>query len=111
SYLLMAWVPVFCLESTSGLDLGAGIFILVIGSLGMAVPVQSGIGAFHWIVSRGINFVYGIPLDQGLAYATLEHESQMILIAILGSVSLFILFGRKGSRILTETSPSHDSKE
>jgi len=111
SYLLMAWVPVFCLESTSGLDLGAGVFILVIGSLGMAVPVQSGIGAFHWIVSRGINFVYGIPLDQGLAYATLEHESQMILIAILGSVSLFILFGRKGSRILTETSPSHDSKE
>lgn len=111
AYLLMAWVPVFCLESTSGLDLGAGIFILVIGSLGMAVPVQSGIGAFHWIVSRGINFVYGIPLDQGLAYATIEHESQMILIAILGSISMLILFGRKGGRILTETSPSHDSKE
>jgi glycosyltransferase 2 family protein len=111
AYLLMAWVPVFCLESTSGLDLGAGIFILVIGSLGMAVPVQSGIGAFHWIVSRGINFVYGIPLDQGLAYATIEHESQMIMIAILGSVSLVILFGRKGGSVLTDISSSNDSKE
>ncbi|MCK7538139.1 MAG: hypothetical protein MZV63_47875 [Marinilabiliales bacterium] len=24
------------------------------GSFGMAAPVQSGLGAFHWIVSRGL---------------------------------------------------------
>jgi glycosyltransferase 2 family protein len=111
AYLLMAWLPLYCLESTSQLGAGAAIFILVIGSLGMAVPVQSGIGAFHWIVSRGINIVYSIPVDQGLAYATLTHESELILVAVLGSLSMFILFGRKGSRILTETSSSDGSKE
>jgi len=110
-YLLMAWLPLYCLDSTSGLGAGAAVFILVIGSLGMSVPVQSGIGAFHWIVSRGINIVYNIPLDQGLAYATLSHESELILIAVLGSVSMFILFGRKGGALLKETTSSDASKE
>jgi uncharacterized protein (TIRG00374 family) len=102
-YLMMVWFPLLCLESTSGLRLGAAMFILVIGSLGMSVPVQSGIGAFHWIVSRGLLVAYGIPLEEGLAYATLSHESQLLLIALFGSVSLFALFGRKGGRILSST--------
>lgn len=95
-YLLMSWLPLYCLESTGSLGIGGAIFILVIGSLGMAVPVPSGIGAFHFIVSRGINVVYGVPLEEGLAYATLAHESQIILIAILGAVSMYALFRKLG---------------
>lgn len=102
AYLLMAFFPLFCLDSTSEIGLRGGMFILVIGSLGMAVPVQSGLGAFHWIVSRGLLFVYAIPLEEGLAYATLSHESQLLMIAVLGSVSFFILFGRKSGHIFTE---------
>ena len=99
-YLLMAWLPIYCLETTSNLGIGGGLFILVIGSLGMAVPVPSGIGAFHWIVSRGLEVVYGVPVEDGLAYATLTHESQMILIAVAGAISMFALFGRKGVKAL-----------
>ncbi len=101
AYLLMAFLPLFCLESTGGIGISGALFILVIGSFGMAVPVQSGIGAYHWIISRGLLVVYGIPLEEGLAYATLSHESQLLVIAILGSVSLFILFGRKSGKIFT----------
>jgi uncharacterized protein (TIRG00374 family) len=101
AYLLMSFLPLFCLESTGGIGIYGALFILVIGSFGMAVPVQSGMGAFHWIVSRGLLVVYGIPLEEGLAYATLSHESQMLIVAILGSVSLFILFGRKSGKIFT----------
>ena len=77
------------------------MFILVIGSFGMAAPVQSGLGAYHWIISRGLLVAYAIPLEEGLAYATLEHESQMILIAITGAISLYALFGRKGGKVLS----------
>jgi len=100
-YLLMAWLPLYCLPSTEGLDCGAGLFILIVGSLGMSVPVQSGMGAYHWIVSRGINIVYGIPIEQGLAYATISHESQILVVAILGAVSMYVFFGRKASKVLT----------
>lgn len=106
SYFLMAYFPLLCLDSTSGLGFGGAMFILVIGSFGMAVPVQSGLGAFHWIVSRGLLVVYGVPLEEGLAYATLSHESQLIVVALLGSVSLFILFGRHSEGIFA--SPARD---
>ena len=103
AYFLMTFLPLYCLDSTSEIGIGGALFILVIGSFGMAVPVQSGLGAFHWIVSRGLLVVYGIPLEEGLAYATLSHESQLLVIAVLGSVSLYILFGRKSGKIFSVT--------
>jgi len=100
-YLLMSYFPLLCLGATSDLGMGAAMFILVVGSFGMAAPVQSGLGAYHWIVSRGLLVAYAIPLEEGLAYATLSHESQMMLIALFGAISLYSLFGRKGAKILS----------
>jgi uncharacterized protein (TIRG00374 family) len=101
AYLFMTYFPLMCLDSTSGLGLKGGLFVLVIGSFGMAAPVQNGMGAFHWIVSRGLLVAYGIPLEEGLASATLLHESQMVIVTIFGAISFFALFGRKGGRILS----------
>jgi glycosyltransferase 2 family protein len=92
NYTLMTWVVIFALKSTSDLTLGDGIFLVVIGGLAMSAPVQSGLGAFHYIVSRGLLIVNGIPLEDGLAYALLTHESQLIFVAIVGTISFFIIF-------------------
>lgn len=96
NYALMTWIIVFSLPDITGhLKFVDGIFLLVIGSMGMAVPVQSGIGAFHWIVSRGLHFVYGLELTEGLVFATLQHESQTLLILLVGSISMFFILSRK----------------
>jgi len=95
NYALMTWVVVFSLESTSHLTFGNSIFILVIGGLAMSAPVQSGLGAFHYIVSRGLLIVNGIPLEEGLVYALLTHESQLIFMAIIGTISFFIIFRKE----------------
>ena len=94
NYSLMTWVVVFSIESTSHLTFGDSIFLLVIGGLAMSAPVQSGLGAFHYIISRGLLFVKGIPLEDGLVYALLTHESQLIFVAIIGTISFFIVFKR-----------------
>jgi uncharacterized protein (TIRG00374 family) len=96
NYALMTWVVVFALPDITGdLKFVDGIFLLVIGSMGMAVPVQAGIGAFHMIVSRGLHYVYGLDLNEGLVFATLQHESQTLLILLLGSLSMIFLFSKK----------------
>jgi len=100
-YLFMSFFPLLCLDSTAPLGLGGAMFVLVVGSFGMAAPVQSGLGAYHWIVSRGLLVAYAIPLEEGLAYATLSHESQMVLIAVFGAISLIAMFGARGGRILS----------
>jgi len=94
-YLLMTWVVVLAIPATVGLNMIDGLFILVIGGLGMSAPVQGGIGAYHWIVSRGLAAVYSLQIEDGLVFATISHESQAIFAILLGSLSLILLVSRK----------------
>jgi uncharacterized protein (TIRG00374 family) len=91
NYALMTWVVALCIESTSNLSFANSIFILVIGGLAMSAPVQGGIGAFHYFVSRGIAFAEGVSIEDGSAYAILTHESQLVLLLILGAVAFYML--------------------
>lgn len=88
-YVMMTYVVFFSIESTSQLNLVDSLFILSIGGLGMSAPVQGGFGAFHWIVSRGL-MLYGISQADGLLYATLCHESQTLMLLILGPVFMLL---------------------
>jgi uncharacterized protein (TIRG00374 family) len=90
-YILMTWMVVFSLEETSNLTFIDGMFLLVIGGLGMAAPVTAGFGAYHWITSRGLVYVYGFSLELGGAYAILAHESNSLLTIVMGAVSYLVL--------------------
>lgn len=90
-YVMMTYVVFFALEQTSSLTLTDSLFVLSIGGLGMSAPVQNGFGAFHWIVSRGL-MLFGISQTDGLLYATLCHESQTLMILILGPITLLLVF-------------------
>jgi uncharacterized protein (TIRG00374 family) len=94
SYWMMSYVAVFLMPATAGLKLIDGLFILVIGSFGFIAPVQGGIGAFHWIVSVGLT-LYGIPKEEGLAFATILHGSQSLWTIFLGFISMLLLFLRR----------------
>jgi uncharacterized protein (TIRG00374 family) len=94
NYSLMTWVIVFALESTSHITYSDSIFLLVIGGLAMSAPVQGGLGIFHYTVSRGLA-IMGVPLEDGLVYALLAHESQLIFIAIVGTISFFTIFRKE----------------
>ena len=106
NYSLMTWVVVFSLESTSHLTFGNSIFLLVIGGIAMSAPVPSGMGAFHYFVSQGLLIVNGIPIEDGLAYALLTHESQLIFVAIIGTISFFIIFRKEKSPIVPIIQPN-----
>lgn len=94
SYALMTWVVVFCLKSTSNISFWNSLIILVVGGLAMSVPVQSGFGAFHYAVSRVLVVIQGISLEDGLTYAILSHESQIIFEIMIGLVSIYVMYGR-----------------
>lgn len=94
-YWAMTWVVCFSIPQTANLGMDDGLFLLVVGSIGMAVPVQGGIGAFHYIVALALT-IYGLDFDSvGLLYATISHESQLIVEILLGIVSLFFVFRKK----------------
>jgi len=98
-YYLTAWLIIYTLPDTSVLSPLDGLFLLVAGSLGMMIPVQGGIGAYHWIVSSAL-VIYGISRESGLALATIAHESQTLIVLLLGawSVIMVVLIRNKGKK-------------
>ncbi len=101
-YGLSTYLCFFALEATSGLGGIASLSVLVFSSLGMIVPVQGGIGAFHYMVSEGL-VVYDIPKSEGLAYALLIHSSQTLLVLFTGAISVILL-------MLKSSKPSPNGK-
>ncbi len=85
-YFFMAYIIVFSFDETSQLSIRSGFSILMAGGLGMAAPVQGGIGTYHAFVS-GALFLYGIPKDIGVTFATLLHTSQFLSIVFFGGIS------------------------
>lgn len=90
-YYLGVYVALFAFPFTSDLGGGAALFLLVAGGIGMSAPVQGGIGAYHLFVSQGL-LLYGVIKENGLAFATMLHGLQFILVIIFGVVSLLLLF-------------------
>ena len=95
NYALMTWVVVFAIESTSDITFLQSFFILVIGSLAMSAPVQGGIGAFHYFVSRGLAVVHGVNSKTVLSMPCLpmNHRSSLSLL----SNHLFLHSSAEGS--------------
>lgn len=89
-YWLMTYTAFFAFSSTSDLKLIDGLFVCVIGAFAFVVPVQGGIGAYHWIVSLGM-MLYGLTREEGLAFATITHGSQAVWTIILGTFSMIYL--------------------
>ncbi len=102
-YFLMTYLIFFTIPETSHLKPIDGMFILVIGSFGMVIPVQGGFGAFHGMVILGLS-LYGISMDKAFVYAVLSHESQTLLVIIVGAISAMkVFYSKKKNNITSKT--------
>ncbi|QNN42061.1 lysylphosphatidylglycerol synthase transmembrane domain-containing protein [Pedobacter roseus] len=96
-YSLSMYFAFSSIQATSGLHFNAAFTAIVFSGFAMAAPVQGGIGVFHWMVAQSL-VLYGISFKDGLAYSTIIHSSQVLLILILGSLSLFLILTKKESK-------------
>ncbi len=89
-YFLMIYVCFFSMDSTSGLNINAGITILLTGSLGMLAPVQGGIGPWHFMVIATLT-LYGIDGETSGIFALVVHAAQNAMIIAVGLSSFLVL--------------------
>jgi len=96
-YLLMTYICFFSIPETMHLTLADGLYITVIGGLGMIVPVQGGLGPYHAAVTLGIVSI-GLtdksPEEAeaiGATLAILIHSAQTIMILITGIIAAIVL--------------------
>ena len=91
----------FSMSETNHLSLIDGVFILVLGGIGMVIPTPGGIGSYHAIVMIGLA-VLGVgyisfgsestSANPALIFPTIVHIAQTLVAIIMGVISLLILF-------------------
>ena len=74
---------------------GGSLLLMLAGALSSIVPVPGGFGAFHFIVAAAVSYVYGLPFEFGIIFATLSHESQELNQLVWGGISFVIEQFRK----------------
>lgn len=102
-YFLMTYICFFSIPETSGLSMVDGMYIMVIGGLGMIVPVQGGLGPYHAAVTLGIVSI-GLTETTGITLAVLVHTSQTIMILISGIIAAIVLSFAKRKAVVNEPS-------
>ena len=104
-YLLMTYVCFFSIPETSELRFVDGLYIMVIGGLGMVIPVQGGLGPYHAAVTLGIKSL-GLSETTGVTIAVLIHTAQSIMILITGIIATIVLSFAKRKALLNEPNKS-----
>jgi len=75
------------MEAFAPLNMADAFNLMVVGSVSSLIPVPGGFGVYHLAVAGYLLNTCGIPESIGLIYATLNHESQVIIQAFCGLAS------------------------
>ena len=100
-YFLMTYICFQAIPETSHLTISDGLFLLILGGIGMVIPTPGGIGSYHAIVMIGLS-VLGVGTiflgengdlsDPALLFPTIVHAAQTLVAIIMGSIALLLLF-------------------
>lgn len=88
TYWLTSYTTIHAFPTVGHLDGTDALFLMIVGGLGWVVPVQGGLGAYHFVVSLALWSIYSIPQTTGVIFATISHESQALAMIVCGSLSL-----------------------
>ena len=100
-YFLMTYICFFSMSETSNLTISDGLFLLVLGGIGMVIPTPGGIGSYHAIVMiglavLGVGFINLTPpkgeINPALIFPTVVHVAQTLVAIIMGLLSVIVLF-------------------
>lgn len=96
-YYFMTYLVVFALPETSHLTMADGLYLLLVGGIGMIIPASGGIGAFHSAMRLGF-IVLGLGSEIGVIFGFLVHTPHTLIALILGGISLVMMSIEKSSK-------------
>ncbi|MDR1499687.1 MAG: flippase-like domain-containing protein [Tannerellaceae bacterium] len=89
-YYLFFYVTFYAFGFTSGLGASVGLIVFVMSSIGVAVPIQGGIGPWHFMVIASL-VCFGVKETDAAAFALVVHTTQSAWTALCGLVGIVAL--------------------
>ena len=104
-YFMMTYICFYSIPETSHLGISDGLFLLVLGGIGMIVPAPGGIGSYHLIVMIGL-VALQIPdgslsikpyddYNPAMLFPFVIHTAQTFVAIVMGSTGILMLFRGK----------------
>ena len=99
AYVGSMFLPFYAFDFPSRYGLGFldAVVVLTIATLGIIIPTPGGAGTYHYFCSRALTGLYGIPLEESIAFATVVHGLMYVTFLILGGPGLVTLVWRRRS--------------
>ncbi len=89
-YFFYFYVTFYAFDFTRELGISAGLIAFTMGSIGVGVPVQGGIGPWHFMVIATL-VCFGVDANDAAAFALVVHTVQTAWFAICGLVGVVAL--------------------
>ena len=89
-WLMMLYVVFFAFKPTDHLGFGAAAFTFGLSTLAFLLPIQAGMGAWHFVVIQCL-LLLGIQEDAGMVFALIAHTFTNLIFLVLGPIA-FLLF-------------------
>ncbi len=90
SFYLYFYICFYAFDFTKPLGAIVGLTVFAMSNIGIAVPVQGGIGAWHFMVISSL-VAFGIAYEQASAFAGVVFIIQSVWIILLGVFSMIAL--------------------
>ena len=84
-YFLMVYIMFFALPATSNITVAHALFVMMSATFSYIVPAPGGFGTYHVFVTSAL-WVTGVPMADGLIFATVVHSSQTAMMLLSGTV-------------------------
>jgi uncharacterized membrane protein YbhN (UPF0104 family) len=89
-YFLFFYVTFYAFDFTRHLGVRTGLIAFAMGSIAVAVPIQGGIGAWHFMVIATLT-CFGIDTNDAAAFAFVVHTIQSVWTALCGLFGIVAL--------------------
>jgi len=89
-YFGMTYSVMLAFGPTKDLGVMAGLAVLTLGSVGMVVPVQGGIGSYHFFSIETL-LLYGVMREDATILAFVLHGSMSLFLIVIGVFALALL--------------------
>ena len=101
-YFLSTWLALVAVPGLESIGGTGTLLILTVGSFGMIVPVQGGYGPYEFMVIAGLTKLYGFEKVLAEAGALLMHNSQTLIVVLVGAACFAALLGAGKAKALGE---------
>jgi len=89
-WLLMLYAVFFAYPPTDKLSFIVAVITYTFGTLAYLLPIQAGIGSWHFIVISCL-FFYGIDKETGMIFALIAHTFTSLIFLVFGPIALALL--------------------